>query len=48
MSNYATLNIKDVLAPGWVATSASSAPDYSMRVWLDREDRGAHLTAGEW
>ncbi len=50
MSNYATLNIKDVLArlDGVGDVRIFGARDYSMRVWLDPEKIAArNLTAGE-
>src|SRR6266576_869165 len=50
MSNYATLNIKDVLArlDGVGDVRVFGARDYSMRVWLDPEKIAArNLTAGE-
>nr|WP_298689431.1 multidrug efflux RND transporter permease subunit [uncultured Dongia sp.] len=50
MSNYATLQIKDVLArlDGVGDVRIFGARDYSMRVWLDPEKIAArNLTAGE-
>src|ERR1700754_1705736 len=50
MSNYATLHVKDVLAPldGVGDVRVFGARDYSMRVWLDPEKIAARkLTAGE-
>jgi HAE1 family hydrophobic/amphiphilic exporter-1 len=50
MSNYATLQIKDVLArlDGVGDVRVFGARDYSMRIWLDPEKVAArHLTAGE-
>jgi hydrophobe/amphiphile efflux-1 (HAE1) family protein len=50
MSNYATLNIKDVLArlDGVGDVRIFGARDYSMRVWLDPEKIAARdMTAGD-
>ena len=50
ISNYATLQVKDVLArvDGVGDVRIFGARDYSMRVWLDPEKVAAHnLTAGE-
>jgi HAE1 family hydrophobic/amphiphilic exporter-1 len=50
MSNYATLNIKDVLArlDGVGDVRIFGARDYSMRIWLDPEKIAArNLTAGD-
>jgi HAE1 family hydrophobic/amphiphilic exporter-1 len=50
MSNYATLNIKDVLArlDGVGDVRIFGARDYSMRIWLDPEKIAArNMTAGD-
>ncbi len=50
LSNYATLQVKDVLArvPGVGDANVIGARDYAMRVWLDPEKVAArNLTAGE-
>ncbi|HYB10336.1 MAG TPA: multidrug efflux RND transporter permease subunit [Alphaproteobacteria bacterium] len=50
ISNYATLQVKDVLARlnGVGDVKIFGARDYSMRVWLDPEKLAAHdLTAGD-
>ncbi|HVM83146.1 MAG TPA: multidrug efflux RND transporter permease subunit [Candidatus Binatia bacterium] len=50
MSNYATLNIKDVLArlDGVGDVRIFGARDYAMRIWLDPEKIAAYnLTAGD-
>jgi len=50
LSNYATLQVKDVLArvDGVGSVTVFGARDYAMRVWLDPDKVAAHdLTAGE-
>jgi HAE1 family hydrophobic/amphiphilic exporter-1 len=50
LSNYATLQVKDVLArtPGVGDINIVGARDYAMRIWLDPEKVAARgLTAGE-
>jgi multidrug efflux pump subunit AcrB len=50
ISNYATLQVKDVLArlDGVGDVRVFGARDYSMRIWLDPEKTAAHnLTAGD-
>jgi len=50
MSNYATLQVKDVLArlDGVGDVQIFGARDYSMRIWLDPDKVAAHnLTAGD-
>jgi HAE1 family hydrophobic/amphiphilic exporter-1 len=50
LSNYATLQVKDVLArtPGVGDVNIVGARDYAMRIWLDPEKVAARgLTAGE-
>ncbi len=50
LRNYATLNIRDVLArlPGMGEVRVFGAGDYSMRVWLDPQKLAArNLTAGD-
>jgi len=50
ISNYATLNVKDVLAriDGVGNVTIFGARDYSMRIWLDPEKLAArNLTAGD-
>jgi hydrophobe/amphiphile efflux-1 (HAE1) family protein len=50
LRNYATLNVRDVLArlPGMGQVSVFGAGDYSMRVWLDPEKLAVRsLTTGD-
>jgi len=50
LRNYATLNVKDVLArlPGMGEVRVFGAGDYSMRVWLDPQKLAVrNLTAGD-
>src|SRR5260221_2793231 len=50
MSNYATLQVKDVLSrlDGVGDVTIFGARDYSMRIWIDPDKAAAHnLTAGE-
>ncbi len=50
ISNYATLQVKDVLArvDGVGDVNAVGARDYAMRIWLDPEKVAAHdMTAGD-
>ena len=50
LSNYATLQVKDVLArvPGVGDVNIVGARDYAMRIWLDPEKVAARgMTAGE-
>src|SRR5260370_27205076 len=50
MSNYATLQVKDVLSrlDGVGDVTIFGARDYSMRIWIDPDKAAAHnLTAGQ-